>query len=710
MSTFTKIYVPVKNFDENMEYISAGYTKDYRVKFMVKTGDEINYYKSNEPVTKQFIKQLEEEFRDDLIDMHKNYSKIAFHEEKSLDELEIPLLLCLGIVLTNFQDEELTDAFKGLTEFLYESYYFNVEKLDFEKEGKNDANLQHVYQLWDYQTKNGLKNDVNLILKFAESSDTDPIIIILKGERQSGKSSFLNAVFNKKKCIMFKEDDAVDMEKSLTDFENSNMALFSRINLFNHIKFEDYYDNKVTYFLTRFHNICIFEFNLDEKIPDWLLNSAVYIIEFQGASKNYIRRRVDDICEKKNIGLNQEEKDNIINRIFTQRIHFPTIDFYINKLLNAKKYNIVCSQKKTLSELNSACDRRIFDIDEAKQEFLIDTIDAKIEEFSINFALQEKQNSELLAIKKVLERYNKPISSYTVTSDFLSRLEKLLDHFPNLDNGKEALLSYCKNSFYLKKTKEFSLCNVLIVGEPGTGKTFFAKEFARLQGQNDVPVISLAGATNFDLTGIQRSYKDAREGAILKSFLRNSTDDAIVDNFIVIFDEVEKSFHENSTEYRNLNGVLCDVLEPSTAKSLRDNYLEIRYDFSRTVKIATANSLAPIPDFILSRFPVILYMRPYTDREMESIVIPNIYKRFRCAYNPDMLPDNLCPLACHYINKLAQGQPRKIEWAIHLFCSQTRRQDNYHTMEMSEAQFDSVFKNISSADKSLAKVGFSLEL
>lgn len=165
----------------------------------------------------------------------------------------------------------------------------------------------------------------------------------------------------------------------------------------------------------------------------------------------------------------------------------------------------------------------------------------------------------------------------------------------------------------------FEVPPILLMGDPGLGKTYFVSELARLF---DLPFKELSMATasaSFSLSGSSLQWGEGTVGDLAK-FMAEST----VANPILLLDEVDKV---NTRGAYNPINVLYGWLEPHSARRFRDEALEIEIDVSRVIWIATGNYAESIPEPIKSRMRTFEIKQP-TPRRMEQVV-RNIYTSIR---------------------------------------------------------------------------------
>ena len=270
---------------------------------------------------------------------------------------------------------------------------------------------------------------------------------------------------------------------------------------------------------------------------------------------------------------------------------------------------------------------------------------------AVDRALQELPASASEGLKSTYEKMLKAGGTrLAVKPSGIPAMDALYDELPNfagiLDDIKKHI-ALCASS-----NDPMELPPMLLLGEPGIGKTYFGRRIAQLLATGFGFVSMSSMTAGWILSGASSQWKNAKPGKVFDTLLNGT-----YANPVMVIDEVDKAGGES--HYDPL-GALYSLLEHDTASHFVDEFVEIPIDASSVVWFATANDASRIPEPILNRMNVYEIEPP--DADGAHRIAQSIYSEIRVGHDwGKTFPD--AP-AADVLDRLAELGPRDMRRAI----------------------------------------------
>ncbi|WP_370166292.1 endopeptidase La [Marisediminitalea sp.] len=292
-----------------------------------------------------------------------------------------------------------------------------------------------------------------------------------------------------------------------------------------------------------------------------------------------------------------------------------------------KKHMEKSQREYYLNEQMKAIQKELGELDDAPDEF--EALSKKIEEAKMPAEAEEKAKAELQKLKMmspmsaeatVVRSYidwltSVPWHKRSAVKKNLAKAEEILDadHY-GLEKVKERIIEYLAVQQRVRKLKGPILC---LVGPPGVGKTSLGQSIAKATGRKYVRMALGGVRDEAEIRGHRRTYIGSLPGKLIQKMAKVE-----VKNPLFLLDEIDKM----SSDMRgDPASALLEVLDPEQNSSFSDHYLEVDYDLSDVMFVATSNSMN-IPGPLLDRMEVIR-LSGYTEDEKLNIATRHLISK-----------------------------------------------------------------------------------
>lgn len=258
----------------------------------------------------------------------------------------------------------------------------------------------------------------------------------------------------------------------------------------------------------------------------------------------------------------------------------------------------------------------------------------------------ERSNGRLPELDAFYERMlDSGADRFITKPSSLEAFDDLYEECPNFSEVLDDLSRYL--GLALAGNSSVNVMPVLLLGEPGVGKTHFGKRLAHAIGTEFEFISMNALSAGFIISGSSASWKGAKCGKVAERLVRGR-----FANPVVLLDEVEKA--TGSTQSDPL-GALYQLLEPETSRNFRDEFIDVDIDASQIFWVMTANSTDGIPAPLLSRMAV--YEVPSPTREQGHGIAQRMYAGLLAELKLKQMDNELI---AKVLTKLEDVSPREM--------------------------------------------------
>ncbi|MDO9853131.1 endopeptidase La [Glaesserella parasuis] len=295
-----------------------------------------------------------------------------------------------------------------------------------------------------------------------------------------------------------------------------------------------------------------------------------------------------------------ETESRIRNRV-KQQMEKNQRDYYLNEQIKAIRKELGGEEEAEQGELDKLKEK----IAEAK---LPKEVQEKVDSEFNKLKAMPQSSAEATVVRSYIDWIlQMPWHKRSVVKKDLQKAQEVLDkdHY-GLERVKERILEYLAVQSRLNKLKGPILC---LVGPPGVGKTSLGQSIANATGRKYVRMALGGVRDEAEIRGHRRTYIGSMPGQLMMKMAKVG-----VKNPLFLFDEIDKMAQDMRGDPAS---ALLEVLDPEQNKAFNDHYLEVDYDLSDVMFVATSNSMH-IPPALLDRMEVIR-LSGYTEDEKMHI-------------------------------------------------------------------------------------------
>ena len=401
---------------------------------------------------------------------------------------------------------------------------------------------------------------------------------------------------------IFLADYTILPDSEITDLEILNQTVNSLLDLF-----QEYVKNNKRI------NLEVLTILEKQKNPGYLTNLIASHLETNLDFKQSLLEQVDilkktemliEIITKESL---QSETENSIQQRVKKQIEKTQREFYLNEQMKAIQQEMEGGNDKSdFSDLEKRI-KKLKLSDEAREKATAELKKLK---------MMNQMSAESSVVRNYLDTLlSMPWGKRTKTLVDIDKTESILDrdHY-GLKKVKARIVEYLS---VLKRSRKIKGPIICFIGPPGVGKTSLVKSIAESMGRKYCK-FALGGVRDeAEIRGHRKTYLGSMPGKII-SLLKKTK----VDNPVLLLDEIDKM----SADFRgDPASALLEVLDPEQNSQFADHYLEVEYDLSDIVFIATANSY-DLPRALLDRMEI-LNIAGYIEEEKLEIAKKHLIKK-----------------------------------------------------------------------------------